>query len=99
MSKLRALSKIYKLNISLKIIMVSEVKEEQIRAEARAMLEKFSKSLGNVKVSSENNVNDESSGFRSESEGEESNEDFRDRMFANAPNVEGDFIIAEKKKW
>ena len=96
-----------------KINVVSEDKEEHMRAEARAMLGKFSKSLGNVKVSSESNVDGESSGFRieattfekgsrspkGESVGEESNNDFRQRMFANAPNKEGDFIVAEKKKW
>ncbi len=79
--------------------MVSEVKEEQIRAEARAMLEKFSKFLGGIKVSSDSNLGGESSGFREEGKGEESNDEFRDLMFTNAPNKDGDFIMAEKKKW
>jgi Asp-tRNA(Asn)/Glu-tRNA(Gln) amidotransferase C subunit len=30
---------------------------------------------------------------------EEEVSDFRERMFKNAPKKEGDFILAEKKKW
>ena len=76
------------------------------------MLEKFSKSLGDIKVSSESK-SDVSEGFREEattfekgsrspngkSDGEDRSEDFRDRMFANAESKEDDFILAEKKKW
>jgi hypothetical protein len=79
--------------------MVSEAKEEQIRAEARAMLDKFSKSLGNIKVSSEIKGDGDSSGFREEGSGDEGSQDFRQMMFANSESKEGDFIVAEKKKW
>jgi len=78
--------------------MISDKDKEKIRNEARAILDKFGASLKSVKLGKEGFKN-EIGGFRNEKEGLSGNEDFRKRMFANAPEVDGDCILAEKKKW
>lgn len=76
--------------------MLSEQRKEQIRAEAREILEKFGKVLP-----SELPLHKSSSGSGSREEGEgcAADEDFRTRMFANAANVKDDCIVAEKATW
>ena len=98
--------------------MVGEDKKEEIRKEAKQILGRFSKELGKVKIK-EKSLKSKVGGFRKEGSGEEGDEDFREKMFANfrikdsdsdreskdlqdsrhAPKKEGDFIVAEKKKW
>ncbi|MEK6824317.1 MAG: hypothetical protein AABY02_00525 [Nanoarchaeota archaeon] len=79
-------------------MMVSEAQEEAIRREALEILDKFAKSLDKVKVSdTREHVN--GAGTRNEEEGLKGNEDFRERMFANAPNKSKDCIVAEKGAW
>ena len=73
-------------------------KQEQIRIEAKEILQRFSKKLQNVKFV-ERKEKEEFGGMREEGEGLAGDPDFRARMFKNAPHTEGDFIIAEKKKW
>ena len=73
---------------------------EQIRKEAKQLLDKFSKALERVKNDEESNVirdNDR----RKEGEGtrNEANSEFRKIMFENAPQHDEEFIIAEKKTW
>jgi Asp-tRNA(Asn)/Glu-tRNA(Gln) amidotransferase C subunit len=72
--------------------------EEKIRKEAREILDKFAKELEGVELK-ERKDKKEVGGVREEGSGGEGSSDFRKRMFANAPNKEGDFIVAEKKKW
>lgn len=76
---------------------MDEVKKEEIRKQAKRILDEFSKSLSKVNVNVKKSIVE--SEFREEKHGGMGNEDFRERMFANATNKEGDFIIAEKKKW
>ena len=71
--------------------------EEAIRREAKAILDKFSKSLKNVKADESHIVRD--SDRRDEGEGVDGDSEFREVMFENAPHKKGDFMIAEKKKW
>ena len=78
--------------------MVGEDKKEEIRREAKQILERFSKELGKVKIK-EKSLKSKVGGFRKEGSGEEGDEDFKEKMFDNAPKKEGDFIVAEKKKW
>lgn len=77
---------------------MDEVKREEIRAQAKKILEDFSKSLDKVKIS-EKAEKGELGGFREEGATLTGNEKFRKQMFANAPAKDGDFIIAESKKW
>ena len=78
--------------------MVSEEKREEVKKEARQILGRFSKELGKVKIK-EKSLKSKLGGFRKEGSGEEGGKDFIERVLANAPNKEGDFIVAEKKKW
>lgn len=77
---------------------MDEKKKAEVEKEARAILDKFGKALSKVKLK-EKKGKEGLSGFRKEGTGDKENRNFRERMFANAPKKEGDFIIAEKKKW
>lgn len=74
------------------------VNKDEIASEAKQILERFSKALEKVKVAGKREEK-ETGGFREEKESVRGDEDFRRRMFANAPNKNEDAIIAEKKKW
>ena len=78
--------------------MINEAKREDIRKEAKQILEKFAKSLEKVKLK-EKKEKKEVGGFREEGSGFKGSEDFRKRMFDNAPNKDEECIIAEKKEW
>jgi Asp-tRNA(Asn)/Glu-tRNA(Gln) amidotransferase C subunit len=78
--------------------MINEARREGIQKEAKQILEKFSKSLEKVKLK-EKKEKKEVGGFRNEREGMKGSEDFRKRMFDNAPNKDEDCIIAEKASW
>ena len=78
--------------------MVSDNEKEQIRKQAEQLLEKFGKALESVKLKDRKDSN-KVGGFRDESNSNVSNSDFRKRIFANAPEKNEDFIIAEKKSW
>ena len=73
-------------------------KKKEIEKQAREILDKFGKALGKIKLK-DGKIGSGLSGFRKEGTGDKENKDFRERMFANAPKKEGDFILAEKKKW
>jgi len=77
---------------------MDEKKKEEIRKEAKEILDNFAKALDAVKIK-EKDLKVEIGGFREEGLGMEGNKEFRKRMFANAKNKDKDFIIAEKKKW
>ncbi len=78
--------------------MINEAKREKVREEAKQILQKFAKSLENVKLK-EKKGKKEVGGFREEGVGAEPDGDFRKRMFDNAPQKDEDCIIAEKKEW
>lgn len=77
---------------------MNESEKQKIQLEAKEIMKKFAKELERVKFKEEK-VKKSRGGFRDEGAGENSSEDFRKRMFDNAPEKKGDFIIAEKKKW
>lgn len=77
---------------------MNEEQKEIVRKEARGILDKFAKSLEKVKVS-DTKKEVKGDGMRKEGEGLNGDEDFRKRMFENAPHKEGDCIIAEKGAW
>jgi len=77
---------------------MDEKKREEIRGQAKKILANFSKKLESVKLKARKGKKDVG-GFREEKNPAKSDSDFRNRLFANAPNKEGDCIIAEKKEW
>ena len=94
---------------------MNENKKEEIRKEAKRILDNFSKALEKVSVKKKV-LKKEVGGFRDEGNGKETDMDFRKRIFENfrikdsdsaresddsrhAPNKDGDYLIAEKKKW
>jgi len=77
--------------------MVSDKEREKIRNEARNILSKFGKAL---EVVSENITDKEiSESFREEEKANIENDDFRKRLFENAPKKDKDCIIGEKGNW
>ena len=77
---------------------IEEKKREEIRKGAKKILDNFSKALDKVKLEKKE-IKKESGGVREEDKPIESSEDFRKRMFENAPKKDGDCIMAEKKSW
>lgn len=77
---------------------MEEQEKEQIKKEAKQILDKFSKALEKVGNEAEANV-ERDSDRRKEGIGSQSNPEFRRIIFENAPRHDEDFIIAEKKTW
>lgn len=73
-------------------------KHDEIREQAKQLMKKFAASLQKVKFKKKEKK-EKVGGFREEGEGKIANEDFRKRFFDNAPEKDGDFIVAEKKEW
>lgn len=78
--------------------MISDKEKEDVRREARGILEKFGKALEKVQVK-ESGKKKGSRGYRDEKEGSDEDIDFRDRLFKNAPARSDDFLVAEKADW
>jgi len=72
--------------------------KEQIKKEAKQILDKFSKSLDKVSTKVKP-LKDKLGGMREEGSGQEPDPEFKKRFFQNAPKTDGDFIISEKKRW
>ena len=80
---------------------VSEAEKKQIEDKAKRIMLDFGKTLEKLPKVKEAVVERESF-MREESEGKTDSErdsDFRKIMFDNAPNKEGECIVAEKGKW
>lgn len=78
--------------------MISDKEKEDIREEARGILEKFGKSLEKVEAKGAKKGKG-SVGYREEHEDSSGDADFRVRVFKNAPEKSDDFLIAEKVDW
>ena len=78
--------------------MINEKEKEQIRKEAKRIIDDFASALDKVKIKMEK-VKKLHGGYRKEGLGEKGDNDFRTVMFENAPEKEEDFMVAEKKKW
>ncbi len=77
--------------------MFEKIERESIQIEAQAILKRFSDKLSNVDLG---DIKTEAVGSGMRRTGKNIvDEDFRRRMFENAPNKKGDFILAEKKQW
>ena len=78
---------------------LSDKEKEEIRKEAKKLLDSFSEELSKIRVPEGEPSLEREKSEREEGEGEDPEEGFRERMLDNAPNKSSDFVIAEKKKW
>ncbi len=76
---------------------VSEKEKEEIKKQAKAIIDNFSKKLVDVDKMPEPLI-ERAEGEREE-EGKSKSNFSREIMFENAPNKNKDFIVAEKKEW
>ena len=79
---------------------VSEQEKEEIKKNAKSIMDNFAQALSSVEKKAKGIAfveRDES--MREETKTEECDSDFRKIMFKNAPETEGDCIKAEKGKW
>ena len=77
---------------------VSEQEKEKIRKETQELLQAFSRAL--AVVDKKKDVEGSAAGGeRTEQEGKSCDPVFREKMFANAPKKNKDFILGEKKGW
>ena len=82
---------------------VSEKEREEIKKQAKGIMDKFSEKISKVKSKIPEPFIEREGFERLEEEisvdSGELNSDFRKRMFENAPKKNKDFILTEKKKW
>jgi len=73
-------------------------KQEEIKKEAKAILDKFAKELSKIKNIPESFVERDEC-RREEKEGKKGDEDFRKTFFENAPSTKNNCVQAERGKW
>ena len=73
------------------------MKKEEIKKQAKEIIDNFVKALENIEVEEARVEREEDR--RKESEGKEADSEFRKIMFENAPKKKEDFIIGEKGSW
>lgn len=78
---------------------VSEEEKGEIKEEAKKIMDSFSRRLGKVDEKISEPFVEREEGEREEVDRETVDEDFRKKIFENAPIKNKDFLIAEKKKW
>tara|TARA_Y100000310_G_scaffold138285_1_gene137172 strand:- start:7239 stop:7499 length:261 start_codon:yes stop_codon:yes gene_type:complete len=78
---------------------VSEKEKEEIKKQAKDIMDKFSKKLSKIDKKIPEPLIERKEFERDEVNGKESDSNFRERMFENAPEKNKDFIIGEKKGW
>jgi Asp-tRNA(Asn)/Glu-tRNA(Gln) amidotransferase C subunit len=78
---------------------VSEKEKEEIKKQAKSIMDKFSEKLSKIDKKIPEPLIERKEFEREEHGGKESDSDFREKVFENAPEKNKDFIIAEKKKW
>ena len=79
---------------------VNEKEKEEIKTEAKKLLDEFSAKLSSIKGIEEHFKSSISEdGTREQEEPWKYDPNFRDLMLLNAPFVENDFLVAEKGGW
>ncbi|MDO8516972.1 MAG: hypothetical protein Q7S33_02500 [Nanoarchaeota archaeon] len=76
---------------------VSDKEKEEIKKQAKELLEDFSRKIEKIDVKEE--FFEKGEGLRDEGDGWNTNDEFRNIMFANAPFVDDEFLVAEKGGW
>ncbi len=77
---------------------MNETEKEKIKKDAQRIMKEFGATLNKVKTH-EKITEKKAGGFREEGSGESADSDFRERVFENAQERKGDFLISEKRKW
>ena len=77
----------------------SVARQEKILAQAKQIMDNFFVALNSAKIKPQEIGVNRTQQSRSPSSNSQKDEEFRDLMFANAPNKDIDYIIAEKKHW
>ena len=78
---------------------VSESEREQIRRDAKKLLDGFAGKLGKIRSGAGSGHFENGSGGRDEGDGWDTDADFQAIMFGNAPFVEDGFLVGEKGGW
>jgi len=78
---------------------VSEKEKEEIKKQAKSIMDNFSKKLSKIDKKMEESLIERDKGEREEEKGESDKDFSRETMFNNAPQKNKDFIIGERKKW
>ena len=78
---------------------VSEKEKEDIKRQAKKIMDKFSKRLEKVKLGDKPKTSEQGLEFEREENSKNEREIDRKIMFENAPDKNKDFIVSEKKKW
>jgi len=76
---------------------VSEKEKEEIKKQAKKLLDNFASKLKKIKTKEQ--LYESGEGMREQGEPWNSDEEFRNLMFDNAPFTEDDFLVAEKGGW
>ena len=76
---------------------VTEKEKEEIKKESKKLLNEFASKLEKIKAKKGHFEND--SGIREEGTGWNTDSNFLNIMFSNAPLVEDNSIVAEKGAW
>jgi len=76
---------------------VSEKEKEKIKKDSKKLLNEFASKLDKIKAPEGHFQNE--SGMRKEGDGWQTDEEFKSTIFANAPFLEDDCIVAEKGGW
>lgn len=76
---------------------VSEKEKEEIRKNAKNLLDEFSSKIDKVKLKEEKE--DSKENLRTENSGWTTDDEFREIMAENAPEFNDNLIIAEKGGW
>jgi Asp-tRNA(Asn)/Glu-tRNA(Gln) amidotransferase C subunit len=75
---------------------VSEKEKEEIKKQAKKIMDDFSKKLGKIELGEGRVERKSQTRFETKPE---TDSDFRKRVFDNAPKKEGDWIKAERGSW
>ena len=76
---------------------ISDIEKQEIKKQAKKLLDEFASKIEKIKAPERHFESGE--GVREEGDGWDSDSEFHDLMFLNAPFVEDDFIVAEKGGW
>jgi Asp-tRNA(Asn)/Glu-tRNA(Gln) amidotransferase C subunit len=75
---------------------VSEKEKEEIKKQAKDILDDFSKKLGKIELGEGRVIREAQTREETKTE---IDSDFKKRFFDNAPNKQGDWIKAERGSW
>ena len=81
---------------------VSEAEKTKIQKQAKKLLQGFAAKLEKIKTKTTDehfHSSTDKQGLREEGSGWNTDPEFKDLMFLNAPFVDDDFIVAEKGGW